>query len=116
MTALRYVYRGVHVGHPVLHLALQGIVQPGDVDGDIDADRHNETSASAGSPFTSWTFDIRYARYYMNGHGPGGVMLRLPYCPPAPNESWRWEFSMDRFGESEVLLRGVRTDAEVFER
>ena len=94
-----------------------GIVTPGDASnaGNISPDMHNYDSATyAGrSPYTSWTRDPKIAERFA---GPGGVILRVPVGAPGPNDAWRWEFSPDEWGESEVLLEGRRDGVEVFDR
>jgi RHS repeat-associated protein len=109
----RYLYRGVHAGHPALGDAMNGTVVPGNVNGTISAELHNEGGWSHISPYTSWTRDLSTAQGFANEYGPGGVILRFETGAPPPGAAWRWEFSGDGFFESEVLLRGIRTGANV---
>jgi hypothetical protein len=108
------VYRGVHANHPALEAARDGIVIPGHVEGTVSAEEHNAGGASSRSPFTSWTRSLQIAEYYAKRTGTGGVVLRVHIDAPPPGVSWSWEWSPDIFGESEVLLRGIRKGVEVF--
>ncbi|MCH9808667.1 MAG: hypothetical protein K0U74_13125 [Alphaproteobacteria bacterium] len=110
-----YNYRGVQAGHPRLGYAEQGIVYPGDPLGDVTPEAHNEGRV-ASSPYTFWTTKEGYAIEMANRHGPGGVVLRVPQAAPPAGATWRWEFSPDSFGESEILMKGVRHGAEVWRR
>lgn len=108
-----WLYRGVHGQHPMIAAARQRVVIPGDREGTISPQVHNEGMISdlAVSPFTSWTTNIHIARERAAAHS-GGVILRLPRVQ-GQDESWSWVYSPDAFLESEILLRGVRIDAEV---
>jgi hypothetical protein len=109
-----YLYRGVHAGHPVMSAALEGRVIPGNVNGSVTAELHNHDPIHvANSPFTSWTSDITIAETNALKNGPGGVILRVPMGAPPPGATWSWSRSPDRWGESERLLRGIRSGAEV---
>jgi len=109
-----FLYRGVHASHPAIDAAREGSVIPGNVNGTISAAEHNAGGLSSNSPFTSWTTNIDIARGYAKSEGPGGVLLRVPEGAPPPGASWSWHWSPDQYGESEVLLRGTRSGAEVF--
>jgi len=113
--AQQFLFRGVHANHPSLGLAQQGIVQPGNVNGTVTATQHNLGGANvlANSPFTSWTRDINVALERAGARGPGGTLLRVPVGAPPNGATWSWQLSPDKFGESEVLLRGTRTGVEV---
>jgi hypothetical protein len=66
------------------------------------------------SPYTSWTYSIAVAKTFANTRGRGGIVLRLPIDkPPDKGDGWSWEASPDIHHEEEVLLRGLRMDAEV---
>jgi hypothetical protein len=110
----RFNYRGVHAGHPALDQARQGIVVPADPNATISPDDHNAGGMEGRSQYTSWTKKLDIAMRQANRKGPGGLVLRLPEGKPPPGASWSWEFSIDIFAEDEILLRGTRTDAEVF--
>jgi hypothetical protein len=109
----QWLYRGVHGKHPMLKQARLGIVIPGDVTGSVTAEEHNygKNEMLAMSPFTSWTERRSIAEIHARRHG-GGVVLRLR-ATPRRGVGWSWEISPDRYFEDEVLLRGVRIDAEV---
>jgi hypothetical protein len=108
-----FVYRGVHAQHPALADALRGEVVPGDINGTITPEQHNLGGYSAESPYTSWTHNFNVARDFALSRGPGGVILELPMGAPPAGAPWRWVMSPDLFGESEVLLRGTRSGANV---
>ncbi len=116
-----YRYRGVHGGiegtdkppHPALEPARRGEIIPGNVNGTVTPEQHNLGGHAADSPFTSWTPDLEIARFHALKHGEGGVILRIQTGAPPPGSTWSWQWSPDYFGENEILLRGVRTGAEV---
>jgi hypothetical protein len=110
---MKYVYRGVHAGHPTLDEAKRGNVVPGNIDGATTPDMHNLSEGLADSPFTSWTHRHEVALGYARRSGPGGVVLQLPIGKPKRTDSWSWAWSPDVFGEAEVLLRGLRSGATV---
>lgn len=110
-----WVYRGVHARHKMLSQALQVVVAPGDLDSDMTAEEHNLLDESSASCFTSWTYSLQIARRFGRRHGPGGVVLRLPKDEAATTDGWSWHTSPDIHKEREVLLCGVRLDAEVLE-
>ena len=110
---LVYVYRGVHAKHPMLESARRGVVVPGKRDSGITPDVHNRGGWEAQSPYTSCTYDLPTARRYAMEEGRGYVVLRLSKYDSQPGEEWSWEDSPDLFEDYEVLLRGVRIDAEV---
>jgi RHS repeat-associated protein len=109
----KYIYRGVHAGHPQLEAARRGAAVPGNVGGVVSAEAHNLGGVSASSPFTSWTHELSVAQQHATKYGPGGVVLRTPAGAPSPGASWAWEWSPDVYMESEVLMRGVREGLEV---
>ncbi|TPQ45995.1 RHS repeat-associated core domain-containing protein [Burkholderia ubonensis] len=113
LTCCNCLYRGVSAKHPAIEDATKGVVTPGNPGGSISADEHNAGGRSADSPFTSWTRDREIAKWWANREGPGGVVLELPTGAPGPKDSWSWEYSIDEYGESEVLLRGCRSGAKV---
>lgn len=45
--------------------------------------------------------------------GTGGVLLRVKTGAPNKKSSWSWERSPDNYFEDEVLLKGIRSDAEI---
>jgi len=108
-----YLYRGVSAGHPAIDAARQGRVIPGNVNGTVSAEAHNLGGQAANSPFTSWTRDPAIAATHAGKSGPGGVVLRVPQGAPSTGAKWSWEWSPDVWGESEVLMRGVRSGVEV---
>lgn len=109
----QWLYRGVHGQHPMIAAARQGLVIPGDREGTITAEEHNLGAPDdlARSPYTSWSERKSVAQIHA-AKRKGGVVLRLP-ATPARGENWSWENSPDEFGESEILLKGVRIGAEV---
>ncbi len=107
------LYRGVSAKHPAIEDARQGVVKPGNINGSVTPDEHNAGGRSADSPYTSWTRDPEIAKWWANREGPGGTVLQLPTGAPAAGDSWSWEYSMDAYGEQEVLLRGCRSGATV---
>jgi hypothetical protein len=111
---VRYVYRGIDGEHPQITTARAGIVVPGNIEGTVSALQHNDGGLEYDSPYTSWTHSLRIAREFAR-RVPGGVVLRLPSGKPNLGERWHWEWSPDVYGEFEVLLYGVRMDAEVIE-
>ncbi|MER5391880.1 putative T7SS-secreted protein [Saccharopolyspora sp. NPDC002686] len=102
-----YLYRGVPYGHPGYDDALNGRAVPWG--GHADPNLHN--GGDTRSEFTSWTTDLDgVARDAADdGNGPG-VVLRIPNAD-APGYT-RVE-SQDIYGESEVLVRGPVSGAEV---
>jgi RHS repeat-associated protein len=108
-----YVYRGVERGHPAEVPARDGIVVPGHpYNNAISPLEHNLGGVSGSSPYTSWTFDRSVAEAFA---GEGGVILRVPYSPPQPGSSWSWVRSPDKWGEREVLMKGIREGVDVVE-
>jgi hypothetical protein len=109
-----YLYRGVDGAHPQLQAARAGIVIPGNLQGTASPKQHNDGGAQQDSPYTSWTRSLDIARVHANKL-PGGVVLRVPIGEPGPADMWHWEWSPDQFCEQEILLFGIRMDAEVVE-
>jgi hypothetical protein len=109
----KIVYRGIHAGHPAMAEAERGMIAPGNAFGTIAPEDHNDGRVSHMSPYTSWTYNRAVAEFHARKSGPGGIVLQLPAGPPQPGDTWSWEWSPDRFGEQEVLLRGKRTGATV---
>jgi hypothetical protein len=110
-----YVYRGVHAEHPRLEEARRRYVIPGNVAGTITPQQHNDEEFLEDSPFTSWTYSIGIAMKRAYDRGSGGLVLQLPLHPPGHEDSWEWVTSPDRYDEDEILLKGIRMDAEVVE-
>lgn len=110
------MYRGFSAKHPELEAAKEGRVVPGDVNGKVSAEEHNFGGQSANSPYTSWTHDESIANYHAGKDGQGGVVLRVPTGAPPAGASWSWEWSPDKWGESEVLMRGTRTGVGVLKK
>ncbi|VVP43350.1 RHS repeat-associated core domain-containing protein [Pseudomonas fluorescens] len=107
-----YLYRGVKKGHPAETDAINGRVKPGRIDGNVSPEDHNYGGASSESPFTSWTRSPDIARVFAK---EDGVILRLKEGAPKAGDKWSWQYSDDRWGEQEVLLKGARKgDVEVF--
>ena len=112
----QFVYRGIHAGHPALAAARQGRVVPGDLTNTtVTPAMQNAGGYAAHSPYTSWTHDLAIARDYANRRGPGGVVLGLPTGTPPPGADWAWVPSPDEYREEEVLLLGIREDADIME-
>ena len=111
----KYLYRGVHPGHPEYNNALKGIVEPGDIwnAANIKPELHNLGGVSGQSPYTSWARDPAIAEGFS---GQDGVILQVPIGEPSLNDTWRWVSSPNYFDETEVLLLGTRRDVEVFDR
>jgi hypothetical protein len=109
-----YLYRGVSAGHPAIDAARQGRVIPGNLNGTVSAEAHNLGGQAANSPFTSWTRDPAIAATHASKNGPGGAVLRVPQGAPSAGATWSWAWSPDVWGESEVLMCGVRNGVEVF--
>ncbi len=108
--------RGVSAGHPALEAAKQGSVYPGNLTSTLTTEAHNLGGQAASSPFTSWSHRLDIAEFYADRNGPGGIVLRVPTGAPPPGATWAWEWSEDIWGESEILLRGIRHGAEVMKR
>lgn len=102
----KYLYRGVHYDHPAYDDALRGTARPWG--GHSDPALHN--GGQNRSEFTSWTTDEAIAREVASeGNGPG-VVLRIanedgPGYVRVP--------SPDVYGESEVLIQGTVSGADV---
>jgi hypothetical protein len=107
------VYRGIHAKHPARAAALEGRAIPGNPDGMVTPELHNEGGQQADSPFTSWTHNYEVARSAATRFGLGGLILRLTTGAPETGDSWSWVYSPDEFREDEILLRGVRSGATV---
>lgn len=108
----KYLYRGVHAGHPAIDAAHAGTVIPGRVNGTVSAAAHNADALNvAKSPFTSWTSNLSVAETNAMKAGQGGVILRIPYLPN--QQKGLWQASPDIFQESEILMRGIRHGLEV---
>ena len=97
----------------MLAAARAGTVIPGDPDGDITPEEHNLLDESALSPFTSWSYSFDVAKRFAERRGPGGVVLCLIKDDMVEGDAWSWHASPDIHREQEVLLKGVRIDAEV---
>lgn len=110
------LYRGVSARHPALQQALRGLVVPGALRGTVTPEEHNAGGVAARSPYTSWTRTLEVARFHALKDGPGGVVLRLLAGHPPRDAAWAWAGSPDIYYEDEVLLRGSRDDAIVFEQ
>ncbi|GGC87108.1 hypothetical protein GCM10011396_37990 [Undibacterium terreum] len=112
----KYLYRGVHAKHPALAAAKEGNVVPGKIDGVVTSAAHNEGGHSAESALTSWTREPSIAEFHADKAGIGGVILRVPEGAPSAGASWSWQISEDIWGESEVLMKGIRAGVEVLKR
>ncbi|MEE4912602.1 RHS repeat-associated core domain-containing protein, partial [Pseudomonas alliivorans] len=108
------LFRGVSANHPAIEQARKGVATPAKTESSISATEHNLGAVSDKSAYTSWTRDKEIAKWWANREGPGGVVLGTPTGAPKPGDSWHWEFSPDAWGESEILLKGVRSKLEVF--
>lgn len=98
MIETRYLYRGVPANHPTYKVALQGRAVPGNPNGTVTPEEHNEGGKGADSPFISFTANYQIALRYA---GSGGVILRFPTGASKHGDTWRWERSPDGFGEDE---------------
>ncbi len=96
------LYRGVASDHPGYQNALQGKAAPRG--GPATVEEHN--LGDTRSEFTSWTTDPEVAKGMSY---PGGVVMRVPQSSVAG----RLLQSPDLFDESEVLIRGPVTGAEL---
>ena len=110
----KYLYRGIHAGHPDYENALQGKVAPGNINGSATPEMHNAGGHAENSPFTSWTRDPATAVKHAEKYGDGGVVLRVPTGAPPEGAGWKWEWSPDEWNEQEVLLQGSRSNIEVY--
>lgn len=110
-----FLYRGVHARHPAIEAARNGTCRPGDATGLVSAQLHNAGSLSHLSPYTSWTRSLSIAGSFAARQGSGGVILRAEEGSPPSGAPWRWEYSDDVWGESELLLWGVREGLTVLE-
>ena len=110
-----FSYRGVHAEHPALEAAKRGVVEPGSITGTIGPEDHNNGGVSGQSAYTSWSHNPQIAKQHAESRGPGGVVLRVPKGAPKPGDSWSWEWSDDKYGESEVLLHGRREGVDVLD-
>ncbi|MEE5054473.1 RHS repeat-associated core domain-containing protein, partial [Pseudomonas alliivorans] len=108
------LYRGVSAKHPEIENAKRGKAKPGNVNSDISPELHNKGGVSQDSPYTSWTRDLKIAKWWAEKDGPGGVILGTPTGAPKPGDGWSWHLSPDRYGESEILLKGNRENLKVF--
>ncbi len=108
------LFRGVSANHPAIDDAKRGVARPGKIDSDISPASHNGGDVSDISSYTSWTRGLEIAKWWANRQGPGGVILGTPTGAPKPGDTWRWEFSPDEYGESEILLKGIRDKLQVF--
>jgi hypothetical protein len=104
------IYRGVHSQHPALAEARAGKAVPGNVNGTVTPEQHNDGGYSDQSPYTSWTTSKKVAEYYACRRSGGhGVILaktvRRADLVPSP----------DRMGEGEVFLRGEVAGSQVEE-
>jgi hypothetical protein len=97
------LFRGVGTDHVGYADALEGTAKPWG--GPASAEEHN--LGNTNSPYTSWTTDLGVAQAKA---GDGGVVRRIPQAPRAGN-SFTW--SPDWYYESEVLIEGTVTGAEV---
>ncbi len=94
------LYRGVNNEHPGFENALEGNAYPRG--GNASPLEHNLGNTQ--SEFTSWTTDRNVAREFAD---EGGAVLERQFNP---SEMIR---SPDRYGESEILIRGPVTGARV---
>lgn len=78
----------------------------------IDLAKRPKRGHSGDSPYTSWTRSPDIARQFAK---EDGLILRVKIGAPKEGDKWSWQFSEDRWGEQEVLLKGPRSgDIEVF--
>ncbi|MFI7643439.1 polymorphic toxin-type HINT domain-containing protein [Nonomuraea sp. NPDC049400] len=102
-----YLYRGIPEGHWFYKNALRGIAPP--LGGHRDPARHN--GGNTRSIFTSWTTDLDgVARDAADEMGPPGIVMRIRKSAVSPNRIFD---SPDIYDESEVLIAGTQTGAEV---
>ena len=70
------IYRGVHCQHPARGEALEGRAVPGNVNGTVTPEQHNDGGYSDQRPYTSWTTRKEVADYYARRRlGGQGVIL-----------------------------------------
>ncbi len=104
------LFRGVHCQHPALAEARAGQAVPGNINGTVSPDQHNDGGYSDQSPYTSWSTRKVIADYYARRFtGGNGVILtktveRTEQIP-----------SPDRMNEGEVFLRGIVVGCQVEE-
>jgi hypothetical protein len=108
------IYRGLHADHPAMPAAMEGRVEPANIQGKTTPELHNAGIGIEDSPNTAWTHDLRIAVTRRDLKGPGGVILAVPKGAPPQGATWAWEWSPDEFGESEVFMTGVRSGVRVF--
>lgn len=104
------VFRGVHSQHPALAEARIGKAVPGNANGTVTTEQHNDGGYSDQSPYTSWTTRREAAEYYAcRRKGGQGVILTRTVK--------RAELiaSPDRMDEGEVFLKGEVVGAQVEE-
>ncbi|WP_204053231.1 LamG-like jellyroll fold domain-containing protein [Microbispora siamensis] len=102
-----YLYRGIPAGHPKYPEASQGEAVPHG--GDATPAQHN--GGNTNSIYTSWTTDYEdVALDAAEELGPGGLVLRVPR---SSIPGGRIVESPDIYGESEVLITGRVTGAEI---
>lgn len=109
----RFLYRGIHAGHPAYSQALTGVVVPADLHSAVTPEEHNLRWKSGESCYTSWTPYQQVAENFANSQGPGGLLLRVASGAPDIEDLWHWELSPDHWMEGEVLLWGIRIGVEV---
>lgn len=104
------IYRGVHCQHPALPEARAGKAIPGNVNGTVTPEQHNDGGYSDQSPYTSWTTRKEVADYYARRRtGGDGVILTKTV------ERTELVASPDRMNEGKVFLRGVVVGCQVEE-
>ncbi len=90
LTEVRYVYRGLHSGHPEIANGREGRIYPDKFDGEITPAQHNAGGVSGDSPYTSWSFDLAVAERAATDRKGPGIVLRLPFRAPGSKDDWRW--------------------------
>jgi hypothetical protein len=102
------IYRGVHCQHPALAQARAGRAVPGNVNGIVTPEQHNDGGYSDQSPYTSWTTGKEVADYYARRRSGGHAVIFTKTVTRSELVS-----SPDRMGEGEVFLRGEVTGCQV---
>lgn len=103
------IYRGLNGDHVNFESAVNGEAWPGDILGHADAEAH-AAGLTEDSRLISWTTDKSVAlRFMMNGDENYGVVLESTL----EEQAGKIVPGPDILGESEVLVRGIVSGAEV---
>ena len=105
------IYRGVAQDHHAFSEALLGQAWPGDILGHTNAEWHNMIEDTSNSNLTSWTTNRDVAESFAT---KGGTTCGVVLESSIEENLDRLVESPDAYGESEVLIRGVVSDARVW--